>query len=47
MARNTQHGGRGHSQSGRVPREKQADLYNTGLPGDNPFQSMYQATMCG
>ena len=25
---------------------KQTDLYNTGMPGDNPFQSMYQATMC-
>ena len=24
---------------------KQADLYNTGMPGDNPFQSMYQATI--
>ena len=24
---------------------KQSDLYNTGLPGDNPFQSMYQATI--
>ena len=29
----------------RKPEQRQADLYNTGMPGDNPFQSMYQATI--
>lgn len=24
---------------------RQQDLYNTGMPGDNPFQTMYQATI--
>ena len=37
--------GRGHSQGRIAPNEKQSDLYNTGMPGDNPFQSMYQATI--
>ena len=32
---------RGHSYG----EGRQADLYNTGMPGDNPFQSMYQATI--
>jgi hypothetical protein len=25
--------------------KEQPDLYNTGMPGDNPFQTMYQATI--
>jgi len=29
----------------RQPEQRQSDLYNTGMPGDNPFQSMYQATI--
>ena len=36
--------GRGPSFAGGL---KQEDLYNTGMPGDNPFQSMYQATIGG
>ena len=24
---------------------KQDDIYNSGMPGENPFQSMYQATI--
>ena len=35
--------GRGFSGGGL----KQEDLYNTGMPDDNPFQSMYQATIGG
>ena len=26
-------------------RQRQDDLYNSGMPGENPFQSMYQATI--
>ena len=38
--------GRHYSSSGRqLNNQKQTDLYNTGMPGDNPFQTMYQATM--
>ena len=29
----------------KAPAEKTNDLYNTGMPGDNPFQTMYQATI--
>ena len=45
MAKNFNNG-RGKSSSGRRGNDsKQTDLYNTGMPGDNPFQTMYQATM--
>ena len=37
-------GNRGGTQ-GRKPVGKQSDLYNTGMPGDNPFQTMYQCTI--
>ena len=26
-------------------RQRQDDIYNSGMPGENPFQSMYQATI--
>ena len=26
-------------------RQRQDDLYNSGMPGENPFQTMYQATI--
>ena len=47
MAKNFNNG-RGRSSNGKRVnnQDKQTDLYNTGMPGDNPFQSMYQATMC-
>lgn len=34
-----------HQTNRRQSQAKEVDLYNTGLPGDNPFQSMYQATI--
>ena len=26
-------------------RQQQDDIYNSGMPGENPFQTMYQATI--
>ena len=34
-----------HQTNRRQSQAKEVDLYNTGMPGDNPFQSMYQATI--
>ena len=45
MAKNYNRG-RSANRTGQNNDSKQKDLYNTGMPGDNPFQTMYQATMC-